>query len=114
MTAPDSTPVWEAFPRWAAAHHASAARGVTDSEQDQSMHSAATIENELVGLQPVNARDIACLGYVALHVADCDLEGDNGVLLRGDCNPETLAFVSAVLGAFPEVAAVIMGTQVAA
>lgn len=106
---PADTPVWAAFRRWADAHQRSFEAGITQDEQGDRLSSVATLEEEFADLPPVDARDLVCLGYVALHIADCNLEGDNAVLLRGDCNPQTLAFVSATMRAFPEVAAVILG-----
>lgn len=107
LPAPD-TPIWAAFRRWAAAQHASAGFDLTDSDRDHWTQSAAQIERELITLQPSNDRDIACLGYLALHVADYCPAPDNPVLLADDANAATLAFVSALMRIHPEVAAVIL------
>jgi hypothetical protein len=112
--APGDTPVFAAFRRWAETiHWADRAEFTTEEDNNRRCGHITRREHDLVELTPIDARDMACVAWVALNQAACGGTKSDPCAFDSRRNPAAALFAEAVRATYPDIAAVLAGSTCA-
>jgi hypothetical protein len=103
------SPIVALFREWVAALNFANALGIDDAERGLQCDRINDTERRLRDSTPVARSDFAAIAYVAIHVLDGQGEPGAPATFGSNSDPWALAISGYLLGAFPDLAAIIAG-----